>query len=131
MKVISPEIHFQSASFDCARAKLVGMFFGIVPMFVQEYFVWDCAPSRRYARAKMCVRAGIRAYYICATKRRRAKSLSTNIGTIDQADQGTCLPILGSPFSNPNPNLNPNPNPNPIDAILTRQFPWPRAPILS
>ena len=46
-------------------------------MFVAKDFVRDGFVAQ--LRAKMCMCAGIRA---CASKRRRAKSLATNIGTI-------------------------------------------------
>ena len=43
-----------------SSSKLVGMFFGIVPMFVLKDFVQDCFVAQ--ICAKMCVRAVIRAY---------------------------------------------------------------------
>ena len=46
--------------FNRSNSKLVGMFFGIVPMFVLKDFVQDCFIAQ--ICAKMCVRAVIRAY---------------------------------------------------------------------
>ena len=46
--------------FNRSSSKLVGMFFGIVPMFVLKDFVQDCFVAQ--ICAKMCVRAVIRAY---------------------------------------------------------------------
>ena len=46
--------------FNRSSSKLVGMFFGIVPMFVLNDFVQDCFVAQ--ICAKMCVRAVIRAY---------------------------------------------------------------------
>ena len=46
--------------FNRSSSKLVGMFFGIIPMFVLKYFVQDCFVAQ--ICAKMCVRAVIRAY---------------------------------------------------------------------
>ena len=46
--------------FNCSSSKLVGMFFGIVPMLVEKDFVQDCFVAQ--ICAKMCVRAVIRAY---------------------------------------------------------------------
>ena len=46
--------------FNRSSSKLVGMFFGIVPMFVQKDFVQDCFVAQ--ICAKICVRAVIRAY---------------------------------------------------------------------
>ena len=41
--------------FNCSSSKLVGMFFGIVPMFVQKDFVQDCfVGSRRFAPKCAC-----------------------------------------------------------------------------
>ena len=90
MKVISREIHFQSASFDCARkicqfmhsifrffddmysfsfnrlsSKLVGMFVGIVPMFVLKDFVPGCFI------AQICANSGAHAHF-CAYLRDEA-----------------------------------------------------------
>ena len=49
-----------SFGFNRLSSKLVCMFFGIIPMFVSKDFVRDCFVAQ--IRAKMCVRAGIRAY---------------------------------------------------------------------
>ena len=49
-----------SSSYNRLSSKLVGMFFGIVTMFVAKDFVRDCYVAQ--IRAKMCVSAGIRAY---------------------------------------------------------------------
>ena len=49
-----------SFGFNRLGSKLVGLFFGIVLMFVLKDFVQDCFVAQ--IRAKMCVRAGIRAY---------------------------------------------------------------------
>ena len=51
-----------SFGFNRLSSKLVGMFLEneIVPMFVAKDFVGDCFVAQ--IRAKMCVRAGIRAY---------------------------------------------------------------------
>ena len=49
-----------SSSYNRLSSKLVGMFFGIVSMFVAKDFVRDCYVAQ--IRAKMCVSAGIRAY---------------------------------------------------------------------
>ena len=49
-----------SFGFNRLSLKLVGMFFGIVPMFVLKDFVRDCFVAQ--ICAKMCVRAEIRAY---------------------------------------------------------------------
>ena len=49
-----------SFGFNRLSSKLVGMFLEIVPMFVAKDFVRDCFVAQ--IRAKMCVRAGIRAY---------------------------------------------------------------------
>ena len=49
-----------SFGFNRLSSKLVGMFFGIVPMFALKDFVRDCFVAQ--ICAKMCVRAGIRAY---------------------------------------------------------------------
>ena len=49
-----------SFAFDRLSSKLVGMFSGIVLMFVLKDFVRDCFVAQ--ICAKMCVRAGIRAY---------------------------------------------------------------------
>ena len=49
-----------SFGFNRLRSKLVGMFLEIVSMFVAKDFVRDCFVAQ--IRAKMCVRAGIRAY---------------------------------------------------------------------
>ena len=46
--------------FNRSSSKLVGMFFGIVPMFLLKDFVQDCFVAQ--ICAKMCVRAVIRAY---------------------------------------------------------------------
>ena len=46
--------------FNRSSSKLVGMFVGIVPMFVLKDFVQDCFVAQ--ICAKMCVRAVIRAY---------------------------------------------------------------------
>ena len=72
-----------SFSFNRLSWKLVGMFFGIVSMFVARDFVRNCfrsnASSRRYAPKCACAPEFA---HICARKRRRAKSLATKIGTI-------------------------------------------------
>ena len=49
-----------SFSFNRLSSKLVGVFFGIVPMFVLTNFVRDCFVAQ--ICAKMCVRTEIRAY---------------------------------------------------------------------
>ena len=49
-----------SFGFNRLSSKLVGMSVDIVPMFVAKDFVRDCFVAQ--IRAKMCVRAGIRAY---------------------------------------------------------------------
>ena len=49
-----------SFGFNRLSSKLVGMFLEIVPMFGAKDFVRDCFVAQ--IRAKMCVRAGIRAY---------------------------------------------------------------------
>ena len=49
-----------SFGFNRLSSKLVGMFFGIVPMFVLKDFARDCFVAQ--ICAKLCVRAGIRAY---------------------------------------------------------------------
>ena len=46
--------------FNRSSLKLIGMFFGIVPMFVLKDFVQDCFVAQ--ICAKMCVRAVLRAY---------------------------------------------------------------------
>ena len=56
------------------------MFFGIILMFVLKDFVRDCFVAQ--VRAKMCLRAGIRAYLRNPMKQRRTKSFVTKIGTI-------------------------------------------------
>ena len=52
--------------FNRLRSKLVGMFVGIVPMFVLKDFVQDCFVAQ--ICAKMCVRAVIRAYLLAARR---------------------------------------------------------------
>ena len=49
-----------SFGFNRLSSKLVSMSVEIVPMFVAKDFVRDCFVAQ--IRAKMCVRAGIRAY---------------------------------------------------------------------
>ena len=61
-----------SFSFNRLSCKLVGMFFGIVPMFVAKDSVGNCFVAQ--IRAKMCMRAGIRAYL------REEATLSKNLG---------------------------------------------------
>ena len=66
LKFVSLCTHFSCfstiSSFGLYRlsSKLVGMFFGIVPMFVLKDFVWDCFVAQ--ICAKTCVPAVIRAY---------------------------------------------------------------------
>ena len=61
-----------SFNFDCLSCKLVSMFFWIFPMFVAKDFVRDWFVAQ--IRAKICMRAGIRAYL------REETALSKNLG---------------------------------------------------
>ena len=68
-----------SFGFNRLSSKLVGMLFGIVPMFVFKDFVPDCFV------AQICANSGAHAHilaHICATKQSRTKSFTTNSGTI-------------------------------------------------
>ena len=71
-----------SFGFSCLDLKLVGMFFGIVPMFVLKDFVRHCCVVQIRAKMCECVCA-----HIFGTP---SKILGYDIETI--ISKGTCLP---------------------------------------